>query len=307
MPLAPSGLSGDGVSVECTSKLGRSAADAIDVVGEVGGQRVAVVVEADLLEQRLADAGGHAAVLLALDEQRVEHGAAVVHGDVAAAAATRPVSRSTSTTAMWAPNGNVASPWSKRARRPASRRRPSPRGPPGQLAPVEGGRRDAGHPDRAGVDVDHDVGDVGLEQASRQLLGLLDERLGGPVHGRPAELQRPRTRPCRRRVGTRSVSPSTSRIRSTGMPVWSWTSMANAVWWPWPWENVPARTVAEPSSWTSTAPNSLVAAAGGDLDVGADTDAERRCRSPRSRRSACSRRSCVVADRPRRRPRAAVA
>ena len=58
-------------------------------------------------------------------------------------------------------------------------------------------------------------------------------------------------------VGTRSVSPSTSRMRSIGMPVWSLTIMANAVWWPWPWENVPARTSAEPSSCTCTPPNSL--------------------------------------------------
>jgi hypothetical protein len=53
------------------------------VVGQVRRDRVAVGVEADLLEQRLANAGSDAAVLLALDEQRREHRAAVVDGDVA--------------------------------------------------------------------------------------------------------------------------------------------------------------------------------------------------------------------------------
>ncbi len=57
--------------------------------------------------------------------------------------------------------------------------------------------------------------------------------------------------------GTSAVSPSTRVMRSTGMPVWSLRIMANAVWWPWPCENVPARTVADPSSCTSTAPYSL--------------------------------------------------
>ena len=41
------------------------------------------------------------------------------------------------------------------------------------------------------------------------------------------------------------------------MPSWSATIMANAVAWPWPWADVPAVTVAVPSSWTSTEPYSL--------------------------------------------------
>ena len=144
--------------------------------------------------------GGDAAVLLALDEQRVEHGAAVVDGDVAHDARPRPVSRSTSTTAMWAPNGNVASPWSKsplggeHARRVAVAEHLGRRlgGPRRQLGPRQRAGRHAGDADRAGVGVDDDVGDVGLEQVGGEALGLLDEQLGGLVDGRAAELQRPR-------------------------------------------------------------------------------------------------------------------
>jgi hypothetical protein len=51
------------------------------VVGEAGGQRVAVGVEHDLFEQRLGDALGDPAVPLPLGDQRVEHRPGVVHGD----------------------------------------------------------------------------------------------------------------------------------------------------------------------------------------------------------------------------------
>ena len=54
------------------------------VVGEVGGERVAVVVVDELLDERLRDALGDAAVALALGEQRVEDAAGVVDGDEAA-------------------------------------------------------------------------------------------------------------------------------------------------------------------------------------------------------------------------------
>ena len=46
-------------------------------------------------------------------------------------------------------------------------------------------------------------------------------------------------------------------MRSIGMPVWSLTIMAYAVWWPWPCESVPQYTVAEPSACTCSRPNSV--------------------------------------------------
>ena len=57
--------------------------------------------------------------------------------------------------------------------------------------------------------------------------------------------------------GTAAVSELMSRILSIGMPSTSLATMANAVWWPWPWTLVPTAIEAVPSSWTSTAPYSV--------------------------------------------------
>ncbi len=82
MPFAPSGFSGVGVSVLAVSNVEQVGRARHPVVGERGGERLAVGVEDDLLVQRLRDALGEPAVLLALDEQRVEDAPAVVDGDV---------------------------------------------------------------------------------------------------------------------------------------------------------------------------------------------------------------------------------
>ena len=52
------------------------------------------------------------------------------------------------------------------------------------------------------------------------------------------------------------MSPLTTVIFSTGMPSRSEAIIANVVSWPWPWENEPVLTIAEPSAVISTAPNS---------------------------------------------------
>ena len=82
MPFTPRGLSGLRVSVLDTSKDGKIRGRRHEVVDEGGGVRVAVLVVLDLLEQSLPGAGRDAAVLLAGDDERVEHEAAVVDGDV---------------------------------------------------------------------------------------------------------------------------------------------------------------------------------------------------------------------------------
>ena len=100
---------------------------------------------------------------------------------------------------MWAPNGNVASPWSKSpsaARTPGSvavaeHRGRRVGGASGELGPRQRRRGHAGDADRPGVRVDDDVGVVRLQQVGGEVLGLLDEQLGGVVHRRAAELQRP--------------------------------------------------------------------------------------------------------------------
>src|SRR3546814_1048165 len=53
------------------------------VVGQVGRDGVAVLVEADLFEERLSGTLGDATMALALGQQRVEDATRVVHGDVA--------------------------------------------------------------------------------------------------------------------------------------------------------------------------------------------------------------------------------
>ena len=92
---------------------------------------------------------------------------------------TLPVSRSTSTTAMCAPNGNVASPGPSRPRgvRPTCRRRDDIRpasAASGQLAPAERLARHAGA--TAPAAVDDDVGDAASSTSAARLPGLLDHR-----------------------------------------------------------------------------------------------------------------------------------
>ena len=77
-PLTPSRLTGDGrlgaVGLE-RRDLGRGGQRVVD---ERAGDQLAVLVVDDLLVQRLADAVGHAAVHLAVDQHRVDGRAAVV-------------------------------------------------------------------------------------------------------------------------------------------------------------------------------------------------------------------------------------
>ena len=75
--------------------------------------------------------------------------------------------------------------------------------------------------------------------------------------------------------GTAAVSELTSRILSIGMPSTSLATMANAVWWPWPWTLVPDRhrrgaVVVD----LDRAVLGVQAERGGDLDVGGHADAE---------------------------------
>ena len=172
-------------------------------------------------------------MLLALDEQRVEHRAAVVDGDVAQQSDLAGVG-------VDLDHGDVGTERERRVAlvevelgQPRCLARPSSSARSAQqLAPVERLGRHTGDADRAGRGVDDDVGDIGLEQPGSEL--------AWPC--RPAPRWRrwtadppscsERDPPVPPPVRTRSVSPSTSVMRSTGMPVWSVTIMANAVWWP---------------------------------------------------------------------------
>jgi hypothetical protein len=81
MPLTPSGFTVVGVSLPAARSWAARRGDG-GVVGQRGGQRVAVGVVEHLFEQRLGGALGDAAVPLALGEHRVEHRARVVDGHV---------------------------------------------------------------------------------------------------------------------------------------------------------------------------------------------------------------------------------
>ena len=83
-PLAPSGCVVAGVSVRSVMTSGRSAALGSRYSANEPVSRLPLVVVHGLLEQRLGDALGDAAVHLALDDQRVDHLADVVDGHVLA-------------------------------------------------------------------------------------------------------------------------------------------------------------------------------------------------------------------------------
>ena len=82
MPLTPSWLVGDGVTVWPSVSDGTSLAAGTRYSASVRRLEVAVGVVDGLLEQRLGEALDDAAVHLAVDDQRVDLHAAVVDGDV---------------------------------------------------------------------------------------------------------------------------------------------------------------------------------------------------------------------------------
>ena len=106
MPLTPRGLSGERVSVLDTSKEGNFGRRRHQVVDEGTGQRIAVFVVPDLLEQGLPAPAAIPPCCWPATMSGIEHEAAVVHGDVAQER-DRPVSVSTSTTATWVAEGEA--------------------------------------------------------------------------------------------------------------------------------------------------------------------------------------------------------
>jgi hypothetical protein len=70
------------------------------------------------------------------------------------------------------------------------------------------------------------------------------------------------------------VSACTMRMRSAGIPRILDASTGKVVSWLWPCDTAPLYTVADPSSSTSTAPQSLRSAGSGDLDITADADTQ---------------------------------
>ena len=173
---------------------------------------------------------------------------------------TNPVSRSTSTTDMCVPNGNVGFSWLK------SSCAPSPCIPSALSSTPSGNcsfaavARSAQLSDDAGTPITPIVPSSGLitissVDASRRWAATdralsttasVAVLIADPPNCREREPPVPPPR------GTMSVSDCTSVILSTGIPVNSDTIIAKLVWCPCPCADVPAFIVAEPSLWIST-------------------------------------------------------
>ena len=211
------------------------------VVGERRRERVAVVVVDDLLPQRLRDARRDPAVLLAVDEQRVEDAAAVVDRDVAErldppglACRPRPPRRARRT-------GTSRPPARSRARTASGdRRRRWPWS--ASSAHVERLARHAGDAEAAVV------ADARCRRARpraarpRGCLRLLDARASTPRAPRSRRAAATASRRCRRRAARARCRTARSVICSIGMPSSPDTICENAVAWPWPCAEVPAFT-----------------------------------------------------------------
>ena len=160
------------------------------VVHEVGGQGVAVLVVAHLLEQRLCRALGQAAVHLAVGEERVEDGAGVVDCDEAGEL-DRPGLR------VDLDHGEVGA---EGEGRPGgvevghADQRVGAGGGAGHLVPAHRDGGHAGHVEAAPAVVagvaQHQVVGIGLEQVGGGLPGEVVELAGGVVDGRAGHLHR---------------------------------------------------------------------------------------------------------------------
>ena len=206
------------------------------VVHEVAGERVAVGVVVELLVQRLAHPGGHPAVLLAFDEQRVEHGAAVVDGDVAeqldrARCPGRPRRRRCALRTGTSPHpGRSRAVRRARSCRRRDRRRRPVRSPRRRRAPPSRGRSPGPRRPRACrvlVSTTMSATSASSRWAARRRALSTSASVARWTADPPICSDRDPPVPPPR--GTRSVSLCTRRIRSTGMPVCALTIIANAV------------------------------------------------------------------------------
>ena len=151
------------------------------IVREAGGQRVAVGVVDDLLEERLRRSLGDAAVPLALREQRVDDGARVVDGH-------HPPQHRLAGLGVHVHDGHVRPERERRAGGAEHRPDEQPlmfR----QLGQRHRRVRIAGHGERAAPGVEDQVGRVGFQLVGRPLPGHVDELPRGLLDRRAALLQ----------------------------------------------------------------------------------------------------------------------
>ena len=79
-PLAPMGLTGVGVTVRSVSMLGTMERLGHGVIHEAAGEQLAILIVDHLFVERLRQPLGHAPMYLAIDDERINDIAAVVHG-----------------------------------------------------------------------------------------------------------------------------------------------------------------------------------------------------------------------------------
>lgn len=171
---------------------------------------------------------------------------------------TRPVSRSTSTTAMWAPNGKLDWPCLKSSSSRSAAAVPSGLPEPSSAAAAAWAQVTTGPatpltPNPA-ADSSTSCTDASSRWAAisraRTTSSVLELWIALP----PVCSDRDPMVPAPR--GTSAVSDCTSRIVSIGTWSTAEATWANAVSWPWPWLLVPAETVNVPSGWACALPHS---------------------------------------------------
>ena len=151
------------------------------VVGEGGGQRIAVGVVDHFLEEGLRRALGQPAVPLALGEQRVQHEARIVHRD-------QPPQHHLAGLGVDLDHRDV------RAERVGGAGRAEHRAHQQLVLLRQAGQRHrgvrvAGHLERAALGAEAQVGGAGLEHVGGPFPGHLDQLLRGLAHRRAALLQ----------------------------------------------------------------------------------------------------------------------
>ena len=270
-PLTPSGFSGDGVTRWSISDLGHLGGVRHQEVHEASVEQLPVGVVLHPLVERAADALGHPAVDLALDDHRVDQRPAVVHDAVAQHLDLRGVG-------VGLHDHGVHAVGEGRARRrvvvgaleprrlPRPDRRPVGVGGRGELGGarrglVEGVAQRVGqHGDRTQVDR-RASGTPAPARARRRSRG---RRRRPPAPARRCRAPSARTPRAVRATALplitavreanvptaylkRRVSPVVTRIRSNGTPSSSATICASIVRCPWPCEVRPVDTTTVPS------------------------------------------------------------
>ena len=234
MPLTPSGLAFGRCLARQEFEARQLGRGDDRVVHQRPGHRVAVGVVDHLFQQRLRRALGDAAVPLPFGEQRVDDGPAS-STVTCRISRTLPVSVSTSTTATWLPNGKVGCALGEVHRGQAVRP-----GVAGHLGPGPARRPGLPGPATRPVSVSSSMSASpasSMSAATRLACSLTSMRRRCAPRSRRAAATGTRT--CRRLPGSGRCRRAPRSPGPSGCPARPATSMAQAVWCPWPCAELP--------------------------------------------------------------------